>query len=137
MVACFAGDTPIRTPDGATLISKLQVGDQVLARSEYDVNAPVVPRQIEEVFVREAFLLDLTVQGRKITTTAEHPFYVKDFGWLAAGQLVEGDFLSTESGEWAPVEAVSKQPRFATVYNLRVAVDHTYFLSPRSALRRG
>jgi hypothetical protein len=35
--ACFAAGTPLLTPQGSKAIEQLQVGDLVLARSEYDL----------------------------------------------------------------------------------------------------
>lgn len=64
---------------------------------------------------------------RTIGTTEEHPFYVKDKGWTKAGELKEGDLLRTAGG-WVPVTGVRNTGRVETVYNLRVADYHTYFV---------
>lgn len=64
---------------------------------------------------------------RAIGTTEEHPFFVKDKGWTPAGQLKEGDLLRTVDG-WVPVTGVKPTGRYETVYNLRVADYHTYFV---------
>ena len=51
-----------------------------------------------------------------------------DKGWVQAGQLVAGDVLVGHENTEAVVEAVVLTERTATVYNLRVAEDHTYFV---------
>ncbi len=128
MVACFPAGTHLRTPSGSKPIEEFVAGDEITARDEHNVNASVVDSRVEEVFVREAFLLDLHVGGQLIQTTAEHPFYVKGFGWLPAGELKAGDELSTSQGGWIAVERVESTGKWATVYNLRVADYHTYFV---------
>jgi Pretoxin HINT domain len=85
-------------------------------------------KQVEEVFVRLASILHLHVGGQVIRTTAEHPFYVRDKGWVPAGQLAIGDLLSSHDGRWVAVEDFLDTGEYETVYNLRVADYHTYFV---------
>jgi hypothetical protein len=67
------------------------------------------------------------VAGEVIRTTPEHPFYVKEKGWTAAGELEIGDLLSTEAaGGWVAVEDVLDSGQVETVYNFRVADYHTF-----------
>ena len=80
------------------------------------------------MFVREGIILDLTLAGQVIHTTPEHPFYVQDQGWTPAGELKPGDLLATLDGRWLPLESALDTWRLATVYNLRVADFHTYFV---------
>ncbi len=64
---------------------------------------------------------------RVIKTTEEHPFFVKDKGWTPARELNEGDLLRTVDG-WVPVSGLKNTGEWETVYNLRVADHHTYFV---------
>src|SRR5205823_11799092 len=80
------------------------------------------------VFTRVAPVLDLRVGGRVIRTTAEHPFYVRGAGWRAAKELHHGDLLSSHDGRWFPVDGVGEGGEVTTVYNVRVADYHTYFV---------
>ena len=73
-------------------------------------------------------ILEVTVAGRIIGTTAEHPFYAYGKGWTAAGSLVVGDLLATAQGQWVPVEWLHYTGTLETVYNFRVADHHTYFV---------
>jgi hypothetical protein len=65
-----------------------------------------------------------------------HPFYVKGRGWVAAGDLNEGDELCLESGETAYVTGteLEKLAEPITVYNLEVADFNTYFVGDNAVL---
>jgi hypothetical protein len=129
LAACFAAGMPIRTPDGFKPIEQLVKGDLVLARDEHDPDGPVELRLVEETFRRLAEVLELCAGGRLIRTTGEHPFYVRGAGWCAANQLAVGDELATDKpGQWLAVEAVHDTGCYETVYNVRVAEHHTYFV---------
>lgn len=128
LVPCFLAGTPVLTPDGEKPIEQLKPGDVVLSRDEASVEGPVESKLVEELFVREGVVLDLTVCGQVIHTTPEHPFYVQARGWTAAGDLQAGDLLATRDGRWLPLEAAHNTGRVETVYNLRIADWHTYFV---------
>jgi hypothetical protein len=49
-------------------------------------------------------------------------------GWKRAVELQVGDQVTSHTGQWLPIEANDSTGRFETVYNLRVAQDHTYFV---------
>jgi hypothetical protein len=103
--ACFAAGTPILTPEGYKFIEDLRPGDLVLSRDENDPFGEVVPRVVEEVFQRTGRVLELTVGGRVIRTSDEHPFWVRGKGWTEAVALEVGDELSSHDGRWLAVEA--------------------------------
>ncbi|MGN6548207.1 MAG: Hint domain-containing protein, partial [Aureliella sp.] len=134
-VACFTAGTPIVVDleGNSRPIEELEVGDMVLARSEFDPNGPLELKRIEEKFVRTAAVMELVVRGRSIKTTAEHPFYVAAQGkFVAAGELQAGDELVSHTGQLARIEAVSRLGEITTVYNVRVAEHHTYFVGGRT-----
>ena len=126
--ACFAAGTPLLTPEGSKPIEEFQVGDLLLSRDENRVDGPVEAKVVEEVFVRTAPIMELRVGGRVIQTTGAHPFYVRGKGWRAAEILEIGDELATHDGQWVGVEGVENTGNYKTVYNLRVAGYHTYFV---------
>jgi hypothetical protein len=68
------------------------------------------------------------VAGQVIRTTHEHPFYAHEKGWVAAKDLVAGDWLLTDNGDWKVVEELFETDLWEPVYNLRVADHHTYFV---------
>lgn len=88
----------------------------------------MVPRLVTAVHRLFAGIVTLRVGGQTIETTAEHPFFVAGVGWRRARQLTPGDQLLGADGETTTVDAVFPAERTAPVFNLRVEVDHTYFV---------
>jgi hypothetical protein len=126
--ACFAPGTPLRTPGGARKIEDIRPGELVLSRAENNCEGPVEAKVVEEVFVHETILWRLDVNGQTIRTTAEHPFFVAGRGWVKCSELKVGERLLSESGAWVAVEAVEETGIWSTVYNVRIADYHTYFV---------
>jgi hypothetical protein len=62
-----------------------------------------------------------------VAQSPEHPFFEYNQGWLAAGALKVGDRIREKYG-WVVVDDLLDTGEFATVYNLRVADWHTYFV---------
>jgi len=59
----------------------------------------VAEKTVLETYVRETTeLLHLRINGEVIKTTFEHPFYVKDVGFVEAGKLQIGDRLVDSRG---------------------------------------
>jgi hypothetical protein len=129
---CFAAGTPVLTPQGARPIEELKPGDLVLARDENNVEGQPQFKRVEKLHHNESEILELLVQGRLIRTTQTHPFFVKGKGWLPAGELLPRDLLSTSAGDWVVVNAVQRTQTIESVYNLRVADCHTYFVGEES-----
>jgi hypothetical protein len=118
----------LRTPEGSKPVEEFEPGDRILARDERDPSGPVEVKTVEAVFVRSAPILHLHIGGRVIQTTAEHPFWVYNRGWVKAGALQVGDLLATKDEQWIAVEDLLDTGEFEAVYNLRVADHHTYFV---------
>jgi hypothetical protein len=132
MQSCFAAGTKLLTLRGWVPIEKIVVGDFVWSKPEDDPNAAGEWKCVEELFVRSAPTLVVLVGGRTITTTAEHPIYVRAKGWAPAGLLEAGDLVMGKDGEWTAVEEVERTGRVETVYNLRVQDFSTYFVGGES-----
>ena len=79
-------------------------------------------------FVRVSPILEVVAGGRVFGTTGEHPFWVVDKGWVAAGSLEVGDLLGGSGEGGVRVESVRDTGRVETVYNVEVEGDHTYFV---------
>ena len=85
--------------------------------------------QVEARFENVARIWHLHLaSGQVIRTTAEHPFWGRGRGWVAARQLRVGDELRSHDGQWLAVEDVRDTGREEVVYNCRVAEYHTYFV---------
>jgi hypothetical protein len=125
---CFVAGTPLLTPEGPRPINELKPGDAILSRSELDPTGDVVVRRVEKIFELTGLIAELTVGGRLIETTAEHPFFVPGKGWRRTHELEPGDLLVGHEGHLTAVDSVVLTERIESVYNLRVETDHTYFV---------
>lgn len=78
----------------------------------------------------------LTVNGEEIVTTVDHPFYVKDQGFVNAGELVVGNELLDSYGNVLFVEdfeiELTDEP--VKVYNFQVEDFHTYHVGENGIL---
>jgi hypothetical protein len=87
-----------------------------------------VPKVVEATFRHWVEVLNLHVGGQIIRTTAKHPFFVYDRGWVPAVDLKIGEALRSHDGHWVAVEGVAASGQKELVFNLRVADYHTYFV---------
>jgi hypothetical protein len=130
--ACFSGDTKLMARgvwgNGWRRIDAITEDDEVLSRPEGDLHGSLEWKKVEELFTRNGFMAHLHIGGQVIRTTLEHPFYVLNKGWVPAAELTPGDMLSSYDDQWLPVEEVFKTGDYETVYNLRVADYHTYYV---------
>ena len=118
----------VLTPSGSKAIELFEPGDEILSKSEHNPNGEVSIKLVEEVFVRQSVLMRVMVWGRVIDTTGEHPFYVKDRGWVPALTLCAGECLISRDNTEIIIDEVIQLETYATVYNLRGAEYHTYFV---------
>ena len=89
------------------------------------------PKTVFETYIREVTtLVHLTVNGEEIVTTVDHPFYVKNQGFIKAGELIVGDKFLNVNGNVLLVEnfAIELTEKPVTVYNFQVEDYHTYFV---------
>ena len=89
------------------------------------------PKTVLETYIREVTtLVHLTVNGEEIITTVDHPFYVKNQGFIKAGELIVGDELLDVNGNVLLVEnfdvELTDEP--VKVYNFEVEDFHTYLV---------
>jgi hypothetical protein len=110
---CFPAGVPLLTPEGAKNIEDFRPGDLLLSRDEHDPHGPLVVGVVEEVFQRSGETFALTLAGRTFRTTAEHPFYVHDRGWIDAKDLCVGDLLVGHDGRLARPRSVLSRDRAA------------------------
>ncbi|OPX42854.1 hypothetical protein CLHUN_31780 [Ruminiclostridium hungatei] len=90
-----------------------------------------------ETYIRETTeLVHLTINGGLIKTTFEHPFYVKDAGFVNAGELEAGNEVLDSSGNVLLVEnrkvEITDEP--TKVYNFQVDDFHTYHVGDNGVL---
>ncbi len=127
--ACFVGSTAVATEDGKKRIDEIEIGDKVWA---YNVETGETElKSVTKVYVHSVDeILHLYTDEGDIDTTANHPFYVIGKGWVAAGDLVEGDEVYNLDGTTSVVLSseieVLDEP--VLVYNIEVEDLHSYFV---------
>lgn len=133
---CFTGDTPVYTDDGLVCIEEVNVGDEVWAYNPE--TGEIELKEVLNVWVKETdeILHVSTSDGETINTTTNHPFYVEDKGWVAAGDLEIGDTLVTSDGDTVEVAdiEIEKLAEPILVYNLEIEDFHTYFVGEYGVL---
>lgn len=132
---CFVAGTPISVKDGFVPIETIKEGDRVW--SEDTRTGAKGLKKVKKIFVREKdSIIRLTINGEVTQTTEEHPFFVKDIGWIPAGELKTGDLVKLQSDTYVPIEecevAVLDEP--IKVYNFEVEDYHTYYVSSSKVL---
>ena len=132
---CFVAGTMILTVAGLVAIENIKAGDKVIATNPETFE--VAEKTVLETYVRETTeLLHLTINGEVIKTTFEHPFYVKDVGFVEAGKLQVGDKLVDSRGNVLVVEEkkleITDKP--VKVYNFKVDNFHTYHVGENRVL---
>lgn len=130
---CFVAGTLISTPYGLIPIEQIKAGDIVYS---FDEDTELVSENIvEEVFVRETTeLVNINVGSEAIRSTPDHPFYVPKKGFTNATELRAGDILLSINGDYVIIEKIQHEILEApiSVYNFRVANDHTYYVGSKS-----
>ena len=129
-------DHLVATEDGQKRIDEIEVGDKVWAYNIFTGETEL--KEVLTVYVHydETEILHLHTTAGDVDTTTNHPFYVLSRGWVAAGDLKEGDEVYLIDGSTAFVTGAELE-RFTepvTVYNLEVADLHTYFVGDTSIL---
>ncbi|MGP4083488.1 golvesin C-terminal-like domain-containing protein [Streptomyces sp. KR55] len=140
----FTPGTKVLMADGSMKnIEDLKEGEYVLASDPE--TGDVQARRITETRSHsgDKHLITLTVdpdgkdgkaEPSTITATAEHPFWLPDYGkWVDAGDLAAGMWLQTSAGTWVQITAIDEAHRTQRVHNLTVDGQHTYYVVAGSA----
>ena len=125
--SCFVAGTLVMAVAGMVAIETIKSGDKVISTNPETMETS--PKTVLETYIREVTtLVHLTVNGEEIVTTVDHPFYVKNQGFIKAGELIVGDELLDVNGNILLVEnfnvELTDEP--VTVYNFQVEGFHTY-----------
>ena len=108
-------------------IENIKAGDKVISTNAETFD--VAEKTVVEAYVRETTeLVRLKINGEIIKTTPDHPFYVKDVGFVGAGELYIGDKLLDSKGNILLVEDMKLETTEipTPVYNFQVEDLHTY-----------
>jgi hypothetical protein len=117
---CVTADTPVMTPDGERPIIDIAAGDWVIGGSGQ-------PRQVTAIYEAEACeLIRVTLSnGKTVTCTADHD-WLTNRGWIAAGQLIEGEELAGGCAV-AQIERIQSADPVPT-YDITVAEDESFIV---------
>ena len=125
--SCFVAGTLVMAVAGMVAIEKIKSGDKVISTDPETMETS--PKTVLETYIREVTtLVHLTVNGEEIVTTVDHPFYVKNQGFIKAGELIVGDELLDVNGNVLLVENfdVELTDKPVKVYNFQIEDFHTY-----------
>lgn len=129
--ACFTAGTLIETDQGLKAVEEFVGGELVWARNDLTLEygyRPVIATKV----TADQPIFHVTVQNEQgqidvLETTAEHPFWIKDLGWLKASLLQSGmTLLDRDNQEITIVSQALIPNRLETVYNIEVEGFHTY-----------
>jgi len=114
---------------------EIEVGDVVY--SEEPESGAKGLKKVTKVFINETDVLVKVYAGNEIiNATPTHPFWVEGKGWVAAGELIQGDQVRLYSGQFLEISKVvpERLPETIKVYNFEVEDWHTYFVSENNVL---
>jgi Pretoxin HINT domain len=133
----FIATTVVATRAGEQAIGTLKVGEQVWAYNPTTKKMELKP--ILHVWIsHDNDLVDLTLthtikQGKTtksisevIHTNKKHPFLTVEKGFLPVGQITLGLHIVEANGQTGIVSGWKVVPGVKTMYNLEVALDHTF-----------
>ena len=132
---CFVAGTMILTAAGLVAIENIKAGSKVVSTNPETFE--VAEKAVLETYVRETTeLVHLAINGELIKTTYDHPFYVKDVGFVSAGELYIGDTLLDSNGNTLLLEdrEVENLDEPVKVYNFQVEDFHTYHVGENGTL---
>lgn len=125
----FVAGTVVATISGFIAIENIQEGDYVL--SEDPETKDVTYKRVLETYINDAYeLIHLNIDGEELVTTPAHPFYVKNVGFVVAGDLEEGAILVDSEGNELHL-LIKKWEHLQSpipVYNFAIEDYHTYFV---------
>ncbi|NHZ42497.1 hemagglutinin repeat-containing protein [Massilia aquatica] len=134
---CFPAGTPVVASSGTVAIEQIQVGQLVYARNPETGATELKP--VTQLMVTKAKPLyrlvtqDFRGVNESMDVTDNHPYWVKDKGWVNAIDLERGMELENLQRGQLTVQSLTSLGRSAVTYNFTVADFHTYFAGEQSA----
>ena len=111
-------------------------GDLVWSRDE-TTDAQALRRVLRTFVTPDQPMLELRLEGAAqaeiLKVTSGHPFWTRDHGWVAAGQLRPGAQILQRSGGWIRLTGATWAQQRAAVYNFEVEGYHSYFVGNHGA----
>jgi hypothetical protein len=125
---CFPAGTADQTPGGTKVIEDLRSGDVI---TTIEADGKPAQGKVAAMFVTKNRLVQVSVEGKTLITTATQPLALGDGKLRPAGELKAGDRIQVwAKGErtFLPVKSVEATDREASVYNV-VLGDPVFFVA--------
>ena len=136
IMKCFVAGTLVLTASGLVAIENIKPGDMFYAADAETLE--VSTKQVLETYIREtSSLVHLTISGENIISTYDHPYYVKDKGFVSAEALWIGAELIDKNGNVVLVKQLYREnlgDESVKVYTFQVEDYHTYFVGLNTIL---
>ncbi len=126
---CFTGDTLVYTRHGYKPIKEICKGDEVYSRDE-KTGETNLKEVIETFRTTTHTVYHIWADGKEeFKTTAYHPVYIREQGWVTAINLREGDKIETIDG-FVQITKIEKtrHEEPVPVYNFYVRDLASYFV---------
>ncbi|MBN2018893.1 MAG: TIM44-like domain-containing protein [Sedimentisphaerales bacterium] len=124
---CVEGGTLILTPAGSIAVEQLKPGDKVISLS----GSASAESKVQDLYsVKPDYYYELTLEGRILRVTKEHPVAIDSGTYRMAGVLKAGDKVYIgEDNEIRDVaiQSIKNVPAATSAYNLLVSPGGTYF----------
>ena len=123
----------VLTIAGLRAIETIKAGEKVIATNP-DTHQTEEKTVVETYINKTECIVHLHIKNEVINTTKNHPFYVKEKGFVEACELSKGDEIMNASGGSYLVERIEFEDKEETVYNFQVEDYHTYYVGENCLL---
>ncbi|MGW2884190.1 polymorphic toxin type 27 domain-containing protein [Streptomyces griseoruber] len=125
LTKCFPAGTKVATQNGPKSIEDIKVGDRVWSQDQ--VTGKKSLRPVLRLFHRTVdSLVRISTADGQVEATDSHRFWVRNRGWVEAGELRAGDTFEARDGGSTQVLGTSVVKGSVDVFDFEVARNHTY-----------
>jgi len=128
---CFAAGFEIELADGTTKnIEDFDGTEEIWSRPHDNPTGQLQKCKVVRAFkngIKETMLVKFD-NCLELRGTKEHPFYVKEKGWVALGELKIGDVCFDREQNPIVVREIIRDGKIVEVYNIEVEGAHTYYI---------
>jgi hypothetical protein len=127
LTRCFPAGTKVATENGPKAIEDIEVGDRVWSQDQVTGKKSLKPVLNLFHHTVESLVRIRTAEGQ-VEATDSHRFWVRERGWVEAGELRAGDTLEARDGGSTRVLGTTAVRGPVEVFNFEVARSHTYYV---------
>ncbi|WP_241826854.1 RICIN domain-containing protein [Streptomyces graminilatus] len=127
LTKCFPAGTKVATEHGPKSIEDIKVGDRVWSQDQVTGKKSLQP--VLNLFHHTVdSLVRINTADGQVEATDSHRFWVRERGWVEAGELRAGDTLEGRDGGSDQVLGTTVVNGSIEVFNFEVARNHTYYV---------